>query len=139
LNTFEIGGAEVEPGSTVRLEIPVMRLVTQTEISIPVVVVHGEHPGPRLWLSAALHGDELNGTEIVRRVLARVRASRLSGTLVAVPVVNMLGFVVQSRYLPDRRDLNRSFPPTTAPTSPRCAATSTTRRCGGWPRRSARR
>lgn len=107
---FEIGEHRVEPGTTARLEIPVMRLVTQGEISIPVVVVHGERPGPRLWLSAALHGDELNGTEIIRRVLARVRPSRLAGTLVAVPVVNVLGFVTQSRYLPDRRDLNRSFP-----------------------------
>jgi predicted deacylase len=110
VNPFEIGDAKVEPGATARLELPVMRLVTQAELSIPVVVVHGERPGPRLWLSAALHGDELNGTEIIRRVLARVKASRLAGTLVAVPVVNVLGFVAQSRYLPDRRDLNRSFP-----------------------------
>jgi len=113
MNAFEIGDAAVEPGTTVRLELPVMRLVTQAELSIPVVVVHGERPGPRLWLSAALHGDELNGTEIIRRVLARIRPSRLAGTLVAVPVVNVLGFVVQSRYLPDRRDLNRSFPGST--------------------------
>ncbi|NUQ79038.1 MAG: deacylase, partial [Polyangiaceae bacterium] len=60
VNPFEIAGNRVEPGTTARLEIPVMRLVTQGEISIPVVVVHGERPGPRLWLSAALHGDELN-------------------------------------------------------------------------------
>jgi hypothetical protein len=88
----------------------VTRLVTQTQLSIPVVVVHGARPGPRLWLSAALHGDELNGTEIIRRVLRRVHANRLKGTLVAVPVVNVLGFIDQSRYLPDHRDLNRSFP-----------------------------
>jgi len=110
MKPFEIGGVVVEPGETRRLEVPVMRLVTQTEVSIPVTVVHGTKPGPRLWLSAALHGDELNGTEIIRRVLQRVLASRLRGTLVAVPVVNVIGFLEQSRYLPDRRDLNRSFP-----------------------------
>ncbi len=110
MKPFEICGVAVEPGATRRLEIPVTRLITQAQLSIPVIVAHGERPGPRLWLSAALHGDELNGTEIIRRVLGRVPASQLGGTLVAVPVVNVLGFVEQSRYLPDRRDLNRSFP-----------------------------
>ena len=108
--TFEIAGQVLQPGETRRLEIPVARLVTQTQLSVPVAVLHGTRPGPKLWLSAALHGDELNGTEIIRRVLARVKVERLRGTVVAVPVVNVFGFLEQSRYLPDRRDLNRSFP-----------------------------
>ncbi len=86
------------------------RLATGTDLSMPVTVVHGKHDGPRVWVSAAIHGDELNGVEIVRRVLRLVDARRLRGTLVAVPVVNVFGFVNESRYLPDRRDLNRSFP-----------------------------
>jgi len=79
-------------------------------MAIPVVVLHGRHPGPTAWLSAAIHGDEVGGVEIIRRVLAAVDAGSLAGTLLAVPVVNVPGFAGGSRYLPDRRDLNRSFP-----------------------------
>jgi predicted deacylase len=63
-----------------------------------------------LWLSAAIHGDEINGMEIIRQVLGTIKPRFLTGTLFAVPVVNVFGFLEQSRYLPDRRDLNRSFP-----------------------------
>ncbi len=107
---FVISGVTVKAGSIARVEIPVARLVTQTQVSLPVTVLHGRKDGPRLWLSAAIHGDELNGTEIIRRVLKRVRVENLKGTIVAAPVVNVFGFIDQSRYLPDRRDLNRSFP-----------------------------
>jgi predicted deacylase len=75
-----------------------------------VTVISGKKPGPRLWLSAAIHGDELNGVDIIRRVAKALRPSRLSGSVIAVPVVNIFGLLEQSRYLPDRRDLNRSFP-----------------------------
>ena len=75
-----------------------------------VKVVHGAKPGPVLLLSAALHGDEVNGVEIILRLLNRISAKRLSGTVLAIPVVNVYGFITNSRYLPDRRDLNRSFP-----------------------------
>lgn len=77
---------------------------------MPVVVVNGKHPGPTVWLSGAIHGDELNGVEIARRVLPRIDQRTLRGAIIAVPVVNVFGFVEQSRYLPDGRDLNRSFP-----------------------------
>jgi len=79
---------------------------------MPVVVVHGRRPGPRLFLAAAIHGDEILGVEIIRRVLKIPMTRALRGTLVAVPIVNVYGFLTQSRYLPDRRDLNRSFPGT---------------------------
>jgi len=105
-----VGGEEVAPGETVRLELPVARLPTHTQLSLPVTVVNGASEGTRLWLSAALHGDELNGMEIIRRVLERVDARRMAGLLIGVPIVNVIGFINQSRYLPDRRDLNRSFP-----------------------------
>jgi predicted deacylase len=85
-------------------------LPTKTPISLPVIVVNGRHPGARLWLSAAIHGDEINGVEIIRQVLQVIKPRQLKGTLIAVPVVNVFGFIEQSRYLPDRRDLNRSFP-----------------------------
>ncbi len=98
------------PGRRRRFEIPVARLATGTAMSMPVTVVSGRHAGPRIWVSAAIHGDELNGVEIVRRVLRHLEPASLRGTVIAVPVVNVFGFVTESRYLPDRRDLNRSFP-----------------------------
>lgn len=107
---IEIGGVAVPAGSMRRVELPVARLFTQTMLSLPVTVVCGARKGPRVWLDAALHGDELNGTEIIRRVLRAIDPKRLAGAIVAVPVVNVFGFVLQSRYLPDRKDLNRSFP-----------------------------
>ncbi len=107
---LEIAGTTVGAGERQFLDIPVARLPTETTISLPVTVARGIEPGPCLWLSAAIHGDELNGIEIVRQVLERVRPLHLRGTLIAVPIVNIFGFIEQSRYLPDRRDLNRSFP-----------------------------
>jgi predicted deacylase len=107
---FELGGSTVAPGQRRQIDLPVGRLATRTMLSMPVTVVHGAAPGPRLWLSAAIHGDELNGVEIVRRVLEKLDPQMLAGSLVAVPIVNVFGFIHQSRYLPDRRDLNRSFP-----------------------------
>ena len=79
-------------------------------MSTPVLVVNGSKPGPVLCLTAAVHGDELNGIEIVRRVLYNLNAVKLSGTVIGVPIVNLQGFRRGSRYLPDRRDLNRFFP-----------------------------
>lgn len=107
---FEIGGETIPAGETRRLDIPVAQLPTQTWLELPIMVVHGRRPGPCVWISGAVHGDELNGVEIVREVLGRVPPKRLRGTLIAVPIVNLFGFVQQSRYLPDGRDLNRSFP-----------------------------
>jgi predicted deacylase len=108
--TLIIDGQAITPGKRQRLDIPVSRLPTQTLISLPVIVINGKQPGPRLWLSAAIHGDEINGVEIIRQVLEKVKPRQLRGALITVPVVNVFGFIEQSRYLPDRRDLNRSFP-----------------------------
>ncbi len=101
---------EVRPGQRRTVEIPVARLPSQTMLGLPLTVLNGRHDGPRLWLSAAIHGDELNGVEIIRQVLNRVEERKLRGLLIAAPIVNVFGFTHQSRYLPDRRDLNRSFP-----------------------------
>ena len=108
--TLEIGGAAIAPGQKQRLEIPVAQLPTRTTISLPVVVINGQYNGPTLWLSAAIHGDEINGVEIIRQILNKIKAKYLYGAIIVVPVVNVFGFIEQSRYLPDRRDLNRSFP-----------------------------
>ena len=107
---FAIGAASVAPGKRLETELPVARLITGSPLSMPVQVLHGSSPGPTVWLNAAIHGDELNGVEIIRRVLALLDPRRLAGTVLAVPVVNIPGFMNGDRYLPDRRDLNRSFP-----------------------------
>mgnify|MGYP005754184099 CR=1 FL=1 len=107
---FEIGGTRVPAGERATVELPISVLSTHQPVTLAAHVVHGRRPGPALFLSAAIHGDEVIGVEVIRRLL-RVRAlSRLRGTLLAVPVVNAFGFIAHSRYLPDRRDLNRMFP-----------------------------
>ena len=107
---FEIAGVVVRPGGRVQTEIPIGRLMSGTPVAIPLVVLHGEAPGPVVWINAASHGDEINGIEIVRRVLESLDARTLGGTLIAVPILNVHGFNTGDRYLPDRRDINRSFP-----------------------------
>ncbi|HHM05262.1 MAG TPA: succinylglutamate desuccinylase/aspartoacylase family protein [Gammaproteobacteria bacterium] len=107
---FIINGHVIGPGQRVTLDLPVARLYTHSPITMPLHVIRGRKSGPRLFLSAAIHGDEINGVEIIRRVLRLPLLRRLRGTLLAVPIVNVHGFINHSRYLPDRRDLNRSFP-----------------------------
>lgn len=107
---FEIGGQAVAPGSRATVELPMSLLYNHTPMSLPVHVIHGRQDGPVLFVSAAVHGDELNGVEIIRRLLKVSALRRLRGTLIAAPVVNVYGFIGGTRYLPDRRDLNRSFP-----------------------------
>jgi hypothetical protein len=105
-----IGGVSVMPGERRTIDLPVTDLSTHTPITMPIHVVRGRRAGPTLFVCAALHGDEINGVEIIRRLLRLSALKRLQGSLIAVPIVNVLGFLSQSRYLPDRRDLNRSFP-----------------------------
>jgi len=110
VSIFEIAGVQINRGERKRIDLPVAMLPAQTMISMPIIVIRGKKDGPRLWISSAVHGDEINGVEIIRRTLEHVNKNTLVGTLIAVPVVNVFGFTQQSRYLPDRRDLNRSFP-----------------------------
>jgi predicted deacylase len=107
---FCIAGTEIPAGSRTTVSVPLPRLNSHTELALPVHVVHGRTAGPRLFVSAAVHGDELNGVEVCQRLLEHKGLSRLHGTLLVIPVVNVYGMIHQTRYLPDRRDLNRSFP-----------------------------
>ena len=100
----------VNPGEKKLLELPAASLYTQTPINVPVHIIHGNYHGPRLFLTGAIHGDEINGVEIIRRLLRHRSLHQLHGSIIAVPVANVHGFITLSRYLPDRRDLNRSFP-----------------------------
>jgi hypothetical protein len=108
--TIRVGGREVRPGERAIVDLPVADLYTHTRLTMPVHVVNGRRPGPTLFVTGALHGDELNGVEIVKRVLGGPALRRLRGCVLAAPIVNVFGFINRSRYLPDRRDLNRSFP-----------------------------
>lgn len=105
-----IGGTAITPGTRTTIDLPVADLYTHAALTMPVQVLSGRKPGPRMMVSAALHGDELNGVEIIRRLLKLPALKDLRGTLIAVPIVNVHGFLRHSRYLPDRRDLNRCFP-----------------------------
>jgi len=105
-----IDGVTVHPGTRHSIDVEVGRLYTHSPTTMPVQVVCGRKAGPVLFVCAAIHGDELNGVEIIRRLLRIKALARIRGTLIAVPIVNLHGFIDKSRYLPDRRDLNRSFP-----------------------------
>jgi len=105
-----IGEREIRPGERVNVNVPLPSLYTQSPVFLPVQVMHGRRSGPCLFITAAIHGDEINGVEIIRRLMGWKSLRHLRGTLLAVPVVNVYGFVRQKRYLPDRRDLNRCFP-----------------------------
>lgn len=105
-----IGGREIRRGTAEQILLKVSEYYTATPINVPVTVIRGDRPGPSLFLTAAIHGDELNGVEIVRRVMTGIVPGQLRGTLICVPVVNRTGFLTHTRYLPGRRDLNRYFP-----------------------------
>ncbi|MBJ3763885.1 succinylglutamate desuccinylase/aspartoacylase family protein [Maribius pontilimi] len=107
---FVIGDHDIAPGTSRTVELPVSRLSDHTPVTMSVHVIHGRRPGPTLFVSAAVHGDEVIGVEIARRLLRQPQVHAIRGTLLVVPIVNTFGFLNNSRYMPDRRDLNRSFP-----------------------------
>ena len=107
---LHINGASIAPGARATIDLPAGKLYTHAPMAIPVHVVRGRSDGPILFVCAAIHGDEINGVEIIRRLLKLSTLRHLRGTLLAIPIVNVHGFINHSRYLPDRRDLNRSFP-----------------------------
>lgn len=107
---LDFAGTPVAPGATVEIRLKVTELYTAEPVSIPVTVVRGRRPGPTLFVIATIHGDELNGVGVIRDLLNDHPLTDLAGTLIAVPVANVPGFLNLSRRPPDRRDLNRVFP-----------------------------
>ncbi len=110
--SFELLGTEIKPGKGARVTLEVAKLHTNTPIQIPVIVQHARKKGPTLLLLAGLHGDEINGTEVVRRMIKKGWHKPNHGTVICIPVFNIFGFLNLSREFPDGRDLNRSFPGT---------------------------
>ncbi len=109
-SSLTILGTKIHPNSYQRLAWAATELFEGVPVSTPVLIVNGKFAGPTLCLTAAVHGDELNGIEMVRRVMHQLNPDKLSGAVLGVPIVNLQGFRRGSRYLPDRRDLNRFFP-----------------------------
>jgi len=106
---LELLDTTIMPGTAQRLSWSATELFEGVPVSTPVLVINGVLPGPTLCMTAAVHGDELNGIEIVRRIMHEIDPEKLSGAIIGVPIVNVQGFRRGSRYLPDRRDLNRFF------------------------------
>lgn len=107
---FKLLEKSITPGTTRTLYWTPSSALDSLETPVPVQIVHGRNPGPVLCLTAAVHGDELNGIEIVRQIMQNLDAEDLNGTVIGVPIVNLDGFRRASRYVSDRRDLNRHFP-----------------------------
>ena len=117
---FTYNGGRVDPGETQNIRYGISETYMGDPVRIPVTIINGPHPGPTAVLSAAAHGDELNGVEVVRQVAHEWDHTDLHGTLVCLPVLNVPGFLAQQRYLPIYdRDLNRSFPGSETGTSAR--------------------
>ncbi len=108
--SITIGNVTVEPGKHETINVPLAPMYTHNDVQMTLHVINGRYQGPTLFVSGAIHGDEINGVEVIRRVLKLKQLHRIRGTLIAIPVVNVYGFLNNSRYLPDGRDLNRSFP-----------------------------
>ncbi len=107
---FKLLGESIEAGKSARINLDVAKLHTSTPIQVPVIIHHAKKPGPVLLLLAGAHGDEINGIEIVRKVIKRGWNKPDAGTVVCIPVYNIFAFLNLSREFPDGRDLNRSFP-----------------------------
>ena len=111
MRIITIDGIQIKPGESRYLELNVARLPSGTQITMPVHVVRSENPGPVILLSGGMHGDEVNGIEIVRRFLNKnITGKLLKGSIVAMPIINVYGFINFSRDVPDGKDVNRSFP-----------------------------
>ena len=108
--TITIHGESVQPGEAKWIKIPIDRLPTGTLIDIPVYVFNAEKPGPTLLVQGGLHGDEINGVEIIRRMLFEGCYKIKSGAVIVLPLLNIFGFIHFSRQVPDGKDVNRSFP-----------------------------
>ncbi len=111
-NILEILGKKIPPGKGAVINLNMAKLYTTTSVEVPVIIERSKKPGPVVLLTAGIHGDEINGVEIVRQVISRNINKPVKGTVICIPVVNVFGFLNLSREFPDGRDLNRVFPGT---------------------------
>lgn len=111
-NILEILGEKILPGKSATINFNMAKLYTTTSVEVPVIIERGKKPGPVILITAGIHGDEINGVEIVRQIIAKGINKPQKGTIICIPVVNVFGFLNLSREFPDGRDLNRMFPGT---------------------------
>jgi hypothetical protein len=112
IKTLNILGEKIELGESKTVDFNIAKLYTSTNIEIPIIIERSINPGPTLLITAAIHGDEINGVEIVRQLIARKINKPKRGTIICIPILNVFGFLNTDRAFPDGRDLNRSFPGT---------------------------
>ncbi len=107
---LKISGEVIEPGQLKEMSVTISRLPTHTPVEIPITIYRAKEPGPVLLLSGGIHGDEINGVEIVRRIIVNKHHRVKAGTVICMPIINVHGFLNFSREVPDGKDINRSFP-----------------------------
>jgi len=107
---LHILGEAVELGQSAKVSFNVAKLHTQNRIDVPVIIERSKNPGPTVLITAGIHGDEVNGVEIVRQIIAKGINKPKKGTIICIPVINVFGFIHLDREFPDGRDLNRVFP-----------------------------
>ncbi|MBK6264236.1 succinylglutamate desuccinylase/aspartoacylase family protein [Marivirga sp. S37H4] len=107
---MEINGVEILPGEEKKIDVNIAKLPSHSAIDISITVSRSTEPGPVLLLMGGLHGDEINGSEIVRRLIEKNLHVPKNGTIICIPIINVYGFIHFSRYVPDGKDVNRSFP-----------------------------
>ena len=107
---IELLGETILPGESKTIEVEIAKLHTMTKLKIPVIIERSKIDGPTVLFSACLHGDEINGTEIVRQIIRKQINKPKCGTIICIPIINIFGFLNQTREFPDKRDLNRVFP-----------------------------
>lgn len=109
---LEILGQSIAPGESRTVDFSMAKLYTNTKVDIPIIIERAKQPGPTVLLTAGIHGDEINGVEIVRQLIAKKMNKPQRGTTISIPILNIFGFLNAERAFPDGRDLNRSFPGT---------------------------
>lgn len=108
--TITILGETIEPGKSYELNFDVAKLHTASSIDVPIIIERSKKPGPTVLFTAGIHGDEINGVEILRQLIAKGINKPRTGTIICIPIINIFGFINLSREFPDGRDLNRAFP-----------------------------
>ncbi|MGY5845846.1 succinylglutamate desuccinylase/aspartoacylase family protein [Salegentibacter sp. HM20] len=109
-NVLEILGEKVQPGKSATINFNMARLYTTTSVEVPVIIERSKKPGPVVLITAGIHGDEINGIEVVRQIISKGINKPQKGSIICIPVVNIFGFLNMRREFPDGRDLNRMFP-----------------------------
>lgn len=107
---IEVLGHVISKGKGMQINLDIAKLHTRTKIEVPIIVERAKKPGPNLLITGGIHGNEVNGIEIVRQIISKKYNKPDAGMVICIPVVNIFGFLNQSRQFPDGRDLNRVFP-----------------------------